>query len=36
MHERLIEPQRAIADLVLSEEADIRDLVSEVVAFLHS
>jgi uridine kinase len=36
MHERLIEPQREVADLVLSGEADIGDLVGRVVAFLHS
>jgi uridine kinase len=35
MHQRLIEPQRAMADLVLSGEADVRDSVVRVVSFLH-
>lgn len=33
-HMRLIEPQRALADLVLSGEADVRDSVGRVVAWL--
>ena len=33
MHQRLIEPQRTVADLVLSGEGDVRDSVGEVVAW---